>query len=57
MKKYINRLFIGALVAGASLLVFSCSSDYLNTAPTDSIGTGDAVGTTDQCHEGIEWNC
>lgn len=39
MKKYINRLFIGALVAGASLLVFSCSSDYLNTAPTDSIGT------------------
>lgn len=46
MKKYINRLFIGALVAGASLLIYSCSSDYLNTAPTDSIGTGDAVGTT-----------
>lgn len=53
MKKYINRLFIGALVAGASLLVFSCSSDYLNTAPTDSIGTGDAVGTTDNAMKAL----
>lgn len=46
MKKYIYRLFIGALITSMSFLTPSCSSDYLNTAPTDSTGATDAVGTT-----------
>lgn len=46
MKKYINKLFIGALFASMSFLASSCSSDYLDTNPTDSTGAADAVGTT-----------
>ena len=30
-----------------TLLVSSCASDYLDTAPTDSTGSADAIGTTD----------
>lgn len=37
MKKHINKLFIGTLIASMSFLTPSCSSDYLDTAPTDSI--------------------
>lgn len=32
MKKYIQKLFVGSLMAG-TLLVSSCASDYLDTAP------------------------
>ena len=46
MKKYIQKLFVGSLMAG-TLLVSSCASDYLDTAPTDSTGSADAIGTTD----------
>ena len=42
MKKIINKLFAGSLLAGMS----SCAGDYLDTAPTDSTGATDAVGTT-----------
>lgn len=45
MKKYINKIFVGCLLAGA-ISLSSCSSDYLDTAPTDSTGAGDAIGTT-----------
>lgn len=45
MKKIINKLFAGSLLAGM-MLVSSCASDYLDTAPTDSTGATDAVGTT-----------
>lgn len=45
MKKIINKLFAGSLLAGM-MLVSSCAGDYLNTAPTDSTGATDAVGTT-----------
>lgn len=45
MKKIINKLFAGSLLAGM-MLVSSCAGDYLDTAPTDSTGTTDAVGTT-----------
>lgn len=45
MKKIINKLFAGSLLAGM-MLVSSCAGDYLDTAPTDSIGATDAVGTT-----------
>lgn len=45
MKKIINKLFAGNLLAGM-MLVSSCAGDYLDTAPTDSTGATDAVGTT-----------
>lgn len=46
MKNYINKLFIGGLLVGMSLTTSSCGEDYLNTAPTNSTGSGDAIGTT-----------
>lgn len=45
MKKIINKLFAGSLLA-CMMLVSSCAGDYLDTAPTDSTGATDAVGTT-----------
>lgn len=45
MKKIFNKLFAGSLLAGM-MLVSSCAGDYLDTAPTDSTGATDAVGTT-----------
>ena len=45
MKKIINKLFAGSLLA-SMMLVSSCAGDYLDTAPTDSTGATDAVGTT-----------
>lgn len=45
MKKNINKLFTGGLLAGM-LLVSSCTETFLDTAPTDSIGATDAVATT-----------
>ena len=45
MKKIINKLFAGSLLAGM-MLVSSCAGEYLDTAPTDSTGATDAVGTT-----------
>lgn len=45
MKKIINKLFAGSLLAGM-MLVSSCAGDYLDTAPTDSTGATNAVGTT-----------
>lgn len=45
MKKIINKLFAGSLLAGM-MLVSSCAGDYLDTAPTDSTGATDALGTT-----------
>ena len=44
MKKIINKLFAGSLLAG--MMLVSCAGDYLDTAPTDSTGATDAVGTT-----------
>lgn len=45
MKRYINKIFVGCLLTGA-ITFASCSSDYLDTAPTDSTGASDAIGTT-----------
>lgn len=45
MKKIINKLFAGSLLAGM-MLVSSCAGDYLDTAPTDSTRATYAVGTT-----------
>lgn len=46
MKNYLNKLLIGGLLVSMSLATSSCGDDYLNTAPTDSTGSGDAIGTT-----------
>lgn len=45
MKKFINKIFAGSLLA-SMMLVSSCAGDYLDTTPTDSTGASDAVGTT-----------
>ncbi len=45
MRKYINKLFAGSLLAGV-VLFSSCAGDFLDTTPTDSTGASDAVGTT-----------
>ena len=43
MNKIIKYLF--GVVAGVAMLT-SCSEDYLNTAPTDQVGTATAFETT-----------
>ncbi len=52
MKNIINKLFVGGLVLGAMMFT-SCSSDFLDTAPTDSTGASDAVGTTDNAMKAL----
>lgn len=47
MKKYINSILSTACVAGAMLAMASCSGDYLETKPTDSVSDALAVGTTE----------
>ena len=46
MKKFINKYFVGACIFGLSLAATSCSEDYLDTLPTDSVGAGEALATT-----------
>ena len=45
-------LFIG-LVATTIASLSSCSSDYLETSPTESISTGQAVGTTTNAYKAL----
>lgn len=47
MKKFINKYFLGACILGLSLATTSCSEDYLDTLPTDSVGAGEALGSTE----------
>ena len=47
MKKFINKYFIGACILGLSLATTSCAEDYLDTLPTDSVGSGEALGSTE----------
>lgn len=42
--KYISKLFVGAL---ASLSLVACSDDFLETAPTESVGTATVFETVD----------
>ena len=46
MKRYISNIIAGLALVSAPALV-SCSSDYLETAPTESVSTGDAVGNAE----------
>lgn len=47
MKKFINKYFVGACILSLSLATTSCSEDYLDTLPTDSVGANEALGTTE----------
>lgn len=46
MKKYINKLFAGSLIAVATMTA-SCAGDYLDTTPTSSVGSNTAFATTE----------
>lgn len=52
MKNYINKIFGCALLASATLLT-SCGSDYLETKPTASVSSTDAVATTDMAYKAL----
>ena len=52
MKNYINKIFGCAVLASATLLA-SCSSDYLETKPTSSVGSEDAVATTEMAYKAL----
>ena len=49
MKNYINKIFGCAILASATMLA-SCGSDYLETKPTSSVGSENAVATTEMAY-------
>lgn len=51
MKK-INFIIAACLVLSVGTLA-SCGSDYLDTTPTESIGTGTAVGTAENAYKAL----
>ena len=52
MKNYINKIFGSAILASATLLA-SCGSDYLETKPTASVSSTEAVATTDMAYKAL----
>lgn len=52
MKKHINRIFVGSL-AIVALTMTSCSSDYLDTLPTESVGTETAIGDAENAYKAL----
>lgn len=52
MKNYINKIFGCAILASATLLA-SCGSDYLETKPTASVSSTEAVATTDLAYKAL----
>lgn len=52
MKNYINKIFGCAILASATLLA-SCGSDYLETKPTASVSSTEAVATTDMAYKAL----
>lgn len=53
MKNYINKIFGCAILASATLLA-SCGSDYLETKPTASVSSTEAVATTDMAYKALK---
>lgn len=51
MKK-INYIIAGCLTLGAGALT-SCGSDYLDTIPTESVGTQTAIGTAENAYKAL----
>lgn len=47
MKKYINKISAAALMMAVAATTVSCSSDYLDTNPTSSVGSSQALGSTE----------
>ena len=52
MKNYINKIFGCAILASATLLA-SCGSDYLDTKPTSSVSSTEAVATTEMAYKAL----
>lgn len=52
MKNYINKIFGCAILASATMLA-SCGSDYLETKPTSSVSSTEAVATTDMAYKAL----
>lgn len=57
MNKYIKNYITGGLLVFGSLLVFSCSDDYLDTKPTASVGTDNVFETTKNAAAAINGIC
>lgn len=47
MKKYIRNIYAGVCFAALAFSASSCGSDYLDTLPSSSVGTGTALGSTE----------
>ena len=52
MNKCINKIFILGMMAG-SLVLGSCSSDYLDTTPTASTSSADALKSTEEAMKSL----
>lgn len=52
MKQYIGKIFVATVVVGA-LTLSSCSSDYLDTEPTESIDASTALSTTENGYSAL----
>lgn len=50
MKRYINKIFMGVMLAGTTVLA-SCSSDYLEVGPTESTSKELALGNTSNLYK------
>ena len=50
MKKIINKVLLSGIVASMTLASVSCADDYLDTKPTSSTSSADAVGTTENAY-------
>lgn len=52
MNRYMNKIFALGVIAGA-LSLASCSSDYLETSPTDSTSSADALKNTEEAMKSL----
>ena len=52
MKRYISNVIVSLTLISAPVLV-SCSSDYLETAPTESVSTGDAISNAENAYKAL----
>ena len=48
-----KNILIAGLVASTALAMTSCGSDYLETSPSESVSTGQAVGSTTNAHKAL----
>ena len=48
-----KNILIAGLVASTALAMTSCGSDYLETSPSESVSTGQAVGSTTNAYKAL----